>query len=1676
MITKIKDMLMFWRWPVLIRSLSQQLTALQAEHDALKVEHQKVLDGQGKILEWVKTTHRLNRAPEGIRALIQSGRRIVPIFVILFLCQCLYAGTPPPFLRNSWTTNTAGTPVSGVNDLSITNAGSGTNWLFYGITPQTVARLGDISVSAGTLTTNPNQFLGVPLSIKSGALLTNIVLRTSTNIGLFFTDSLMVPTNLYLQGGLGTVGQIWTLTNAAEGTGMWSNAPTGGGGLTTNANQFLGVPLSIKDSASVTNFIVQTSLKISNGFVYASGPVTNGTQLNLPHLTVLHSAVINAQGDVTNSSDVSNWSLYPTNVWNDRQFGSQNLTNWSNIPTGSMANVVSTDYLTNWANAISNLANTKQFGSDNLTNWSNIPTGAMANIVSVTFLTNWANTISNYVTAATNSASVTNWITTRQPSSTTLSNLSGTGAITNLFNTSLSNATIKPTVFGGVGTASGMTNTTGQLYGVEAGTGMTITPNGSNLVFASTASGTVNFSDLVWTNDVGVLYPLIDRPRIQFLTNRIYGRLIRADGTNTVFGSNALPVDVRGVDSVAIGNDALGFAGAGNGSLDNVAIGHGSSSSNSGSFNVSIGFQAMQYNQFRSDNVAVGYQSLHIFDTGFQNTALGGGTMDLLDTSYDGTAVGWGAMDKLEGFGNTALGSQALLNAQGGGNYNLAAGFEALEQSDRLEGNVALGRGALTTIDDLTNVVAIGYQATALSGGLTNAVGIGALTRITADNQMMLGTNITRYVMRNVDYTFPNANGASGTVLTNDGSGILGWGAVAAAAAADAIWTNDTAKILFAPATATNRLQLGTNLTTFGGVSSAFPALWPEGTTLNARLADNSGFAPFTAGLIRSRTAGMILDTEDAANAFAYSFLFRKKGSASGTNATINGETELGNLMWQGFNGAGFVTGAGWVPKAEQTWVPGVTIGARMELRLAASNTLSAVEAFRFVMPFSTNSMMTFNGTNAASPALKRFGRMIQVRSADNTGFADFAVSNIAEIRGLSYVWPDAQGAAGAALTNDGAGNLGWASGVGAVKFSDLLWTNEPSGRIHPTTFTNRLEVQWPITIGTNTAGWSGPPDSNDILYAYRDITKGEGWGPRFEFGSFSNSVVSHIYANSGHYVSTWNMVASDENGNSSVAAIGTDTRAYPFIQLLTTNGFEPFSVLNNTNVIVNNITYTFPMSQGAADTVITNNGAGILGWRSRLAGAITNLFTTSLSNATIKPLVVGVGNAAGATNTTGQIRGLEAGGNVSLAENGSNVLITATLSGGGYATNANQFGPAVTLTLKDGILLTNLIVQTSLKVSNGFFYASGPVTNGTQLNLPHLTPSRSAVINAEGDVTNSSADANWSLYSTNVLTKTNTPVVAVGNLHVTNQLLRVNEEFNGGTVFTNLDFTGSIIKTMTNAITGSRTNNLTNAVGGASMIVYVVGETATATDRNYTFTAASANIRWMNSPTNANSIDLLIHSNQVYTFWFDVVTNATGPATNIIARWATDSPRPILNDAIPISAGAGTSNAWMEGRVFLDATTATTNHTGTANYTNLFTFTVPANTLTNLYDEVEFYLSGHFRFGTATTNGFKCIYGTSTLFDTGFITASNCPWKSRIVITRTGNSAQRVETWVQWMAPAAGSHGVGTVTTYSTNMPLAQVNGVTNIFAFQGQSRIPAAITNDYRLVRWNPGPRGNL
>jgi len=686
---------------------------------------------------------------------------------------------------------------------------------------------------------------------------------------------------------------------------------------------------------------------------------------------------------------------------------------------------------------------------------------------------------------------------------------------------------------------------------------------------------------------------------------------------------------------------------------------------------------------------------------------------------------------------------------------------------------------------------------------------------------------------------------------------------------------------------------------------------------------------------------------------------------------------------------------------------------------------------------------------------------------------------------------------------------------------------------------------------------------------------------------------------------------------------------------------------------------------------VLTNSGSGALGWSAQLqpssttltnlsgTGAITNLFSQTLSNATIKPLVVGVGNAAGATNTTGEIRGLEAGANVTLTPNGSNYVIAASVTGGSvsfsdlvwtnklgtlypvayptnivlnptndgstglevYTTNflfqTDHYRSGGTNTLfavfnggrsamvvgDQGMMLgsTNYILVPQMSIDAAYDVAFGDyqnklislqMYNGVAGNLCtseldvstnygglNLTANNDGTGNTLFSMRVGNDSANWEKFVASLLIQnrggtlitpflidpgfhtsptgyvfgttyrtTNTqmimslqnsnfPVFAVDGVGDLRTLKKIaykwpSSQGSAQTMLTNdgsgnLGWgTGPVLTTNGNQFLGAPLSIkdgalLTNIVvyptgNGTAPALTVTNVPGMGTNSfqvlntngvpvifaltNNGITLVASNVAFMGTQTNTSSLNILggvtnwaaveTRGNATNAGWLAIaggftniggslltgsVTNGgrvdtAGGATNWIG--AETKGTLYASSNLLVKAGQGTSNAWVGGRIFIDASTATTNHSGTAAYTNLFTYTVPGNTLTNTGDELEFYLSGQFKFATTTTNGFKAIYGTATIFDTGLITASNCPWAVTIRMTRTGNSSQRVESKVLWnVSGAVNSAGNGPLSCYATNMPFAQNNGITNIFVFQGESRIAAVITNDYRAITYTPG-----
>ena len=130
----------------------------------------------------------------------------------------------------------------------------------------------------------------------------------------------------------------------------------------------------------------------------------------------------------------------------------------------------------------------------------------------------------------------------------------------------------------------------------------------------------------------------------------------------------------------------------------------------------------------------------------------------------------------------------------------------------------------------------------------------------------------------------------------------------------------------------------------------------------------------------------------------------------------------------------------------------------------------------------------------------------------------------------------------------------------------------------------------------------------------------------------------------------------------------------------------------------------------------------------------------------------------------------VSANGNTVITTNSGVLTLTTSSSGGSLATNANQFGASLTLTIKDGALLTNTSIRTAL-------------------TLPTLTVSRAALVNSSGQITNSAAVSDVELEyldgvtsliqgqldtkpSTTVLNTASNAIVALSSIGVTNYML----------------------------------------------------------------------------------------------------------------------------------------------------------------------------------------------------------------------------------------------------------------------------------------------------------------
>jgi len=375
-----------------------------------------------------------------------------------------------------------------------------------------------------------------------------------------------------------------------------------------------------------------------------------------------------------------------------------------------------------------------------------------------------------------------------------------------------------------------------------------VTPTQSEIVFNTTSNGTVEpgyyyladiSGTLTWVrfggsgwlldgnptvtavnflgsiNDADVAFKRFNLPAGKIgSTNTSFGvgaLEVNTNTNNVAFGTNALGSSINGVESVAIGSNALsGSTAAGPNAFSgyaNIAIGYNTLTNlNPGNDNVALGYQALQNNIASqatgtgNRNIGIGYRAgQNNRATGFiaigyeagvgnrapNNIAIGTNTLDNhLDPASDrniaigtdamGTGsvvsqtvsknvvLGYQAGQSITSINNVAIGDQAGL-ALGGGESNIAIGTATMVQGGGSAFNVAIGVDAMFNYTGGSNV-SIGYRANQFNGSGNQSVAIGH-SASTADrtNSIAIGYQATA----SADYEIRLGNNAITQVITS---------------------------------------------------------------------------------------------------------------------------------------------------------------------------------------------------------------------------------------------------------------------------------------------------------------------------------------------------------------------------------------------------------------------------------------------------------------------------------------------------------------------------------------------------------------------------------------------------------------------------------------------------------------------------------------------------------------------------------------------------------------------------------------------------------------------------------------------------------------------------------------------------------------------------------------------
>ena len=314
-------------------------------------------------------------------------------------------------------------------------------------------------------------------------------------------------------------------------------------------------------------------------------------------------------------------------------------------------------------------------------------------------------------------------------------------------------------------------------------------PATSLLVYNTASAGTS-------PNTVSPGYYYFNGTQWERLTNggaNSVGAFTTATANGATITGGILQLAPASVDYGGIVNtDAQTFSGTKTFNVDAIVngltVGKGT---NSGLTNSAFGYRALfsNNNSNSTNNSAFGYQALKDLTSGTNNNAFGSGALQKTTSGSQNIAIGTNSLNSNVlgnfniGIGHgslfATLGTGSILSPTTGGSANVAIGSGALSANTTGTFNTALGFSSGGTNEGGYKNTVIGANTGFSATNLNNATAIGFGAIATANNSIQLGnadvTNVnTSGTITAGAITYPNVGGATGQVLTTNGS-VASW-------------------------------------------------------------------------------------------------------------------------------------------------------------------------------------------------------------------------------------------------------------------------------------------------------------------------------------------------------------------------------------------------------------------------------------------------------------------------------------------------------------------------------------------------------------------------------------------------------------------------------------------------------------------------------------------------------------------------------------------------------------------------------------------------------------------------------------------------------------------------------------------------------------------------------------